>query len=243
MLDRIKWASAAGFVVGVVMLVYAGINRDLGWLLAGLFVLVVSLFGGKLEEVVVGKDWLRAKFFPDFAKEVAKQLPAPTEPAPAAPAAPGDTKVLERTATEEVKATDAATAVVTKATGSGSGQAGASIVRPEDVADAKTPEELARRTIEYLQQTMVRPGGDLPALRGLSPHRIAAEQDLFGAILELQSDRHRSGDLGTKDAYELAIQNEIVGWWNDPASLEDGEVTDLARRVRNLIDYRMKRSQ
>lgn len=253
MVSRIKWASIGGFAVGVGMLVVAALRGDVAWLVAAVFVVIVSLFGGKLQEFVANKDGFRALFFDDYAKAVADQLTSPQSPA--SPPIPSDSaprealsrppQVLHRTAEDGVSTIDEAVVTVhpSTATGSATAQAAALIVRPQDVAAARNEQELASRVIEYLKQTMVHPIGHLPALRGLSTRRIAAEQDLFGAVLELQSDRHRGGDLGTQDAYELAIQNEIVGWWADPSSLEDDEVSDLARRVRNLIDYRTKRKR
>jgi hypothetical protein len=245
-LDRIGWAALGGYIVGVGLVIAAVANSDAGFLWAGVFVVVISVAGGRLKELAAGKEGFRALFFEDFAKEVAKQLPAPeTAQLPAPTPAKREPKVIERYAEDHATASDKATVTLhpAAATGSGTPQAAAVIVRPQDVADARNEQELARRVIDYLQQSTGAAGRQLPALRGLSPHRIKAEQDLYGAILELQSDRHRSGDLGTQDAYERAIESEVVEWWNDPASLNDEEVVDLARRVRDLVDHRMKRGQ
>jgi hypothetical protein len=245
-LDRIGWAALGGYIVGVGLVIAAVAKSDAGFLWAGVFVVVISVAGGRLKELAAGKEGFRALFFEDFAKEVAKQLPAPeTAQLPAPTPAKREPKVIERYAEDHATASDKATVTVhpAPATGSGSANSAAVIVRPQDVAASKDEKELARRVIDYLQQSTGQAGRQLPALRGLSPQRIRAEQDLFGAILELQTDRHRSTDLGTEDDYERAIQSEVVRWWNAPASLDDEEVTDLARRVRDLIDYRMKRGQ
>jgi hypothetical protein len=229
--DQVRWSAVGAWIVGAFLVVAGVVRPDGAWLVvAGVFVVIVGLTLGRLKELAAGP--FKAAFFQDFAEAVATQ--AATTPATATAHEP---VVLTRTAADSLQTIDEAPAAVTRG---GGFTAQAMIVRPQDVAAAKDVPELVQKTREYLLQQTANQRA-LPGLRGLSADRIRAESDLYAAILELQSDRHRSGDDGTHDSYEIATQEEIVRWWNAPASLDDDQVRDLAGRIRGLIQHRINR--
>ncbi len=99
----------------------------------------------------------------------------------------------------------------------------------QDAADAMrhaaTPEELGARVAEYVSLRTV------PGLRALSPGRIQREQELFGAILELQT--LRAEGARPQDSGQLAqALAKVELFWTRPEELGDDAVTDVTTLVR-----------
>jgi hypothetical protein len=84
---------------------------------------------------------------------------------------------------------------------------------------------------------IVREGDQVPPLRALSADRVRLEQDLFGAILEYQTEVARSPNAVVAGS-EYTLQQEIQRFWTRPESLSDEETADLAQRVRNWTKRR-----
>jgi hypothetical protein len=68
----------------------------------------------------------------------------------------------------------------------------------------------------------------------LSADRIRLEQDLFGAILELQSLRKDDYEPSEPERLDEALRR-IETFWNQPEGLADEEVADLTTLVRGVI--------
>ena len=224
-----------GFSLGLLIVSVGLAQNNAAIVIVGAVVALVGLAIERLKDLSAGGEKGIRASFRKVADAVEEQLPAPE------PGKPQEASTQPKEVTIELGGEMKPTGELTTTYVPGGGNARAMIVKPEDIAAAKDERELVQRVIGYVQQAQGPEPARLPGLRGLSKDRVRFEQDLFGAILDLQTDRSRSGDLGTDNAFERAVQEEIVRWWNNPEQLSDEEVVDLAGRVRSLTAMRYQR--
>ncbi len=110
----------------------------------------------------------------------------------------------------------------------GSFTAAAVIAAADAMEHAATPEELAERVVDYVNLRGV------PGMRALSAERIRLEQDLFGAILELQTLRSRGAR--PRDTRQMdKVLDRIEAFWSTPENLSDEAVADSTVAVREVL--------
>lgn len=98
-----------------------------------------------------------------------------------------------------------------------------------EMRQATTPEELAERAVEYVSLRTV------PGLRALSPERVRREQELFGAILELQTRRAQGATVQDAGRLVQALE-QIEVFWSRPEQLGDEAVENTTALVRAVIE-------
>lgn len=217
-----------GLSVGLgLLLLILGIALANAFLLTGsLLMFVIAVIGDRLKKAPGGWEFYRGR----IASRAKAERPPPTDP-----------KVVVRTAEDSLTTTDRVEGQVVRAPTvdnrgkvfpptvvQGSFTADAVIAAAKSLDTAKTPEELADRLIEYVEIRSV------PGLRGLSTDRIRLEQELFGAILELQSLRKDGYEPSDEERLEEALR-KIVTFWDHPERLADQEVGSLTTLVRDVI--------
>lgn len=212
----------------------ASLSASWAWPIVALAVVVLfrDEFAALIRRVRRGKIGAAEFELEAVSEQIAQQLETRVESPPAAAIALAGTArgtgqaaaVLTATgATDDI--TSITDLVDTRVIRSGSLGAEALL---ESVKRSSTPEELAARVSAYVELRTA------PALRDLSNARIGLEQDLFMAILELQTHRARGGKPA--DAGRLALAVEVVRmFWVRPEVMSDEAVADAAALVRGVM--------
>jgi hypothetical protein len=75
-----------------------------------------------------------------------------------------------------------------------------------------------------------------PSLRGLSPERIAAEVELYAAILRLQTARH---DFPKAVKVPRDLDADIRRFWHEPESIgmRPGGETGVRNLTRRIVEF------
>ncbi len=226
--------------LGVVLLIAWAVTREPVALGGSLLLFVVALMGDRLKKAPFGWEFYRAKFNVALRAEAPPPVIGSGAFTAAAAKVRGTGTVQERGAEDSLTFRDEATAVVVRPPSGGLrleaipptvvvGSAQALIAASDALDQAATPEELAGRVVDYVGLRTV------PGLRGLSEERIRREQDLFAAILRLQTLRSRG--IQPQDARRLAQAVErIAAFWSRPEHFSDEAVENTTALVRAVIE-------
>ena len=192
-------------VAGLLLVGVHILRNDPASLTAGVFLVTLGLFIDRLDELVIGP--LKAKITREIAQELSERLPAAPE------ASPGSEVQEAPLADRTIRRGPAPSAV---------GQAGASVVRPEDIRAARDPNELADLLVSYV---------DAPRK---SRKRAAAEAAAFDALFDLQKERYQAHYLGEKTPDEDEAADLIEVLWAHTEDLNDKELARLTQLLRQL---------
>jgi hypothetical protein len=228
--------SVLSFLVGTAFFVAWLWTRDVSAIGASLLFLIVGFLGDRLKKAPGGWKFYRAR----FVRTARAERPPPVSGTGAWEQAPasveGTGTVFPRTADDSLdEISEGVDAPVSRhieahaEAALGVGLTLDAVIAAANAMDtANSPEELAERTIEYVELRTV------PGPRDLSDDRISHEQDLFGAILELQSLRAKG--IQPEDRLSLtSVLERIELFWSHPEQLADEEVRHLTLEIRLLV--------